>query len=174
MGKELKQRSAVLQGTLDMMILKTLLNGPAQYVRPMRSVHTGCSRYSRRCLLKAPSRAIVVNAGARPNVASPQSFRPGSYTPLMRKLPSPGYDSCAVYWVRTRRLQASMIDAYLVQYCEKLTNETQSVEFPSPIPTTSPLHAMMPVSPRPIVQKNRGHNWAVSVNRQTRQTIRCN
>jgi hypothetical protein len=28
--------------------------------------------------------------------------------------------------------QASMIDAYLVQYCEKVTNETQSMEFPSP------------------------------------------
>jgi len=29
MPKESKQRSAVLQGTLDMMILKTLLYGPA-------------------------------------------------------------------------------------------------------------------------------------------------
>jgi PadR family transcriptional regulator PadR len=29
MAKESKQRSAVLQGTLDMMILKTLLYGPA-------------------------------------------------------------------------------------------------------------------------------------------------
>jgi len=29
MAKESKQRTAVLQGTLDMMILKTLLYGPA-------------------------------------------------------------------------------------------------------------------------------------------------
>src|SRR5437868_14588321 len=28
--------------------------------------------------------------------------------------------------------QASMIDAYLVQYCEKAANETQGIEFPSP------------------------------------------
>ena len=28
--------------------------------------------------------------------------------------------------------QASMIDAYLIQYCEKVANDTQSIEFPSP------------------------------------------
>ena len=38
----------------------------------MRSVHIGCSRYSRRCLLKAPSRAIVDSTGARPKAQSPE------------------------------------------------------------------------------------------------------
>src|SRR5215469_15697351 len=33
--------------------------------RLMRSVHIGCSRYSRRCLLKAPSRAIRRRIGGK-------------------------------------------------------------------------------------------------------------
>jgi hypothetical protein len=28
--------------------------------------------------------------------------------------------------------QATMVDAYLLQFCEKAANETQSIEFPSP------------------------------------------
>jgi len=43
-----------------------------RYERFMRSVHIGCSRYSRRCLLKAPSRAIVDGAGARLRAQSPE------------------------------------------------------------------------------------------------------
>ena len=40
--------------------------------RLMRSVHIGCSRYSRRCLLKATSHAIVDGVGARPKAQSPE------------------------------------------------------------------------------------------------------
>jgi hypothetical protein len=38
----------------------------------MRSVHIGCSRYSRRCLLKATSHVIVDGVGARPRAQSPE------------------------------------------------------------------------------------------------------
>jgi hypothetical protein len=38
----------------------------------MRSVHIGCSRYSRRCHLKAPSRTIKDGAGASPRAQSPK------------------------------------------------------------------------------------------------------
>jgi hypothetical protein len=60
----------------------------------MRSVHTGCSRYSRRCLLKAPSRAIGRWSGgkAKGAVAGTRHFgvvRPSFLSELLCRCLSP-------------------------------------------------------------------------------------